>query len=88
MARIGARHLDLVRMAFAGLIVGAGRRVAANLRRLAGNVVRIAGPVIFPLTEAFAAGLICHLRVMSAHMDVILAAAVVLIIGTVYNRTV
>ena len=75
-------------MALAGLVIGTGRRVASNLRRLAGNVVRIAGPVIFPLEEAFAAGLVRHPGVTASHMDVVLAAAVILIIGTVYNRTV
>lgn len=85
---IGACHLNLLRMALAGLVIGTGRRVAANLRRLAGNVVRIAGPVIFPFTEAFTAGLIRHSGITAAHMDIVLATAVVLIIRTVYNRTV
>lgn len=88
MTGIGACHLDLVRMALTGLVVHAGRRITGNLRRLAGNLIRIAGTVIFPLTEAFTAGLISHFRIAAAHMNVILAAAVILIIGTVYNGTV
>lgn len=75
-------------MAFAGLIVGTGRRITGNLRRFAGDIIRIAGSVIFALTETVAAGLIGHFRIAAAHMDIILAAAVILIIGTVYNRTV
>ena len=75
-------------MALAGLVIGTGCRIAADLRRLAGDIIRIAGPVIFPFTEAFAAGLIGHPRVPAAHVNVILAAAIILIIGTVYNRTV
>ncbi len=75
-------------MALAGLVVGTGRRVTGNLRRLAGNIIRIAGSVIFALAEAVAAGLIGHFRIAAAHMDIILAAAVILIIGAVYNGTV
>lgn len=85
---VGACHLNLVGMAFAGLVVRAGRSVAGNLRRLAWNIIRIAGSVIFSLTEAFAAGLVGHSRVPSAHMDVILTAGIILIIRTVDNRTI
>ncbi len=87
-AGIGACNLNLICMALAGLIVAAGRRIAGNLRRLAGNIIRIAGSVIFTLTEAVAAGLICHFCISAAYMDIILATAVILIIRTVYNGTV
>lgn len=75
-------------MAFAGLIVGAGGGVAGHFRGLAGNLVRVAGAVHSALAEALAAGLVGHLRAAAAHMDVVLAAGIVLIIGTVDNRTV
>ena len=38
--------------------------------------------------EALAAGLIRHLRIFPTHMNVVLAAGIILIVGTVYNRTV
>lgn len=88
MTGIGTCHLNLVRMALAGLVVGTGCRITGNLRRLAGNLIRIAGPVIFPLAETVAAGLIGHFRITASYMDVVLAAAVILIIGTVYDGTV
>ena len=59
------------------MVVAAGFRIAGNLGGFAGNAVRIAGAVVFALAEALAAGLIRHL-----------AAGIILIVGTVYNRTV
>ena len=38
--------------------------------------------------EALAAGLIHYLRIFPTHMNVVLAAGIILIVGTVYNRTV
>ncbi len=75
-------------MTFAGLVVAAGGRIAGNLRRFARDIVCVAGTVILPLPEAVAAGLVCHLRIAASHMDVVLTAAVVLIVRTVYNGTV
>ena len=75
-------------MTFAALVVAAGSRVTGHLRRLAWNIIRIAGTIISALPEAVAACLIGHLRIVSGHMDVVLAAAIVLIIRTIYNRTV
>ncbi len=75
-------------MALAGLIVSTGSRVAANLRRFAWDIVRIAGSVIFALAEALAAGLVSDPCIVSAHMDIILTAGVILIIRTVNNRTI
>ena len=72
-------------MAFAGLVMGTGGCVAGYFRRLAGDIVRVAGPVILPLTEAVTAGLVRYLCVAAAHMDVVFAAAVILIIGTIYD---
>lgn len=68
------------------MVVAAGFRIAGNLGGFAGNAVRIAGAVIFALAEALAAGLIRHLRIFSTHMNVVLAAGIILIVGTVYNR--
>ena len=70
------------------MVVAAGFRITGNLGGLAGNAVRIAGAVIFALAEALAAGLIRHLRIFPTHMNVVLAAGIILIVGTVYNRTV
>ena len=75
-------------MTFAGLIVGTGGRVAGNLRGLAGDIVRVAGSVVSALPEALAAGLVRHLGVPASYPDVVLAAAVVLIVGTVDHGTV
>lgn len=88
MTGICTSHPNLFCMAFAGLIVGAGRCVAGNLSRFAWNVICVACPVIFTFTEAFAAGLVSHFRIAAAYTDVILTAGIVLIIGTVNNRTV
>lgn len=85
---VGTAHLDLVRMTFAGLIVGTGCRVAGNFRRLARDIVRIAGPVELALLETLAAGLVRHLRVPASYPNVVLATAVVLIVRTVYHGTV
>ena len=70
------------------MVVAAGFRIAGNLGGFTGNAVRIAGAVVFALAEALAAGLIRHLRIFSTHMNVVLAAGIILIVGTVYNRTV
>lgn len=88
LAGVGTGHLNLLRMAFAGLIVGAGSSIAGHLRGLAGDIVRIAGPVRSALTKALTAGLVRHLRIPASHTDVILAAGIILIIRTVYNRTI
>ena len=70
------------------MIVAAGFRITGNLGGLTGNAVRIAGAVIFALAETLAAGLIHYLRIFPTHMNVVLAAGIILIVGTVYNRTV
>ena len=85
---IGTSHLYLICMTFAGLIITAGHCIAGDLGRFAWNVIRIAGSVHLPLTETLTAGLICHLRIVSTHMNVILAAGILFIIGTIYNRTI
>lgn len=72
-------------MALAGLVIGTGRRIAGNLGWLTGDIVCIAGSVIFTFPEAVTAGLIRHLRVTAAYMDVVFAAAVIFVIRTIYN---
>lgn len=84
----GTGHLDLLCMAFTGLIMGTGRGIAGDLRRFAGDIVRIAHTVRPSLPEAFTAGLIGHFRIVSAHMDIVLTAGIFLIVSTVDNRTV
>ncbi len=75
-------------MAFAGLIVSTGSRVAANLSWFAWDIVCISGSVIFALPEALAAVLVSNPCIVSAHMDIILAAGIILIIRAVNNRTI
>lgn len=88
MTGIRAAHLDLIRMAFAGLIVGTGRRVAGNLRGFMRRTAAAGHPVIFALLKTFAASLICNFCPLSSHMDIVLAAGIFLIEGTVHNRTI
>ena len=87
-AGVASAYAYLISPTFTGMVVAAGFRITGNLGGLAGNAVRIAGAVIFALAEALAAGLIRHLRIFPTHMNVVLAAGIILIVGTVYNRTV
>ena len=87
-AGVASAYTHLISRALTGMVVAAGFRITGNLGGFAGNAVRIAGAVIFALAEALAAGLIRHLRIFSTHMNVVLAAGIILIVGTVYNRTV
>ena len=87
-AGVASAYAHLISRTLTGMVVAAGFRVAGNLGRLAGNAVRIAGAVVFALAETLAAGLIHYLCIFSTHMNVVLAAGIILIVGTVYNRTV
>ena len=87
-AGVASAYTYLISRALKGMVVAAGFRVAGNLGRFAGNAVRIAGAVVFALAETLAAGLIHYLRIFPTHMNVVLAAGIILIVGTVYNRTV
>lgn len=87
-AGVASTYAHLISRALTGVVVAAGFRVAGNLGGFAGNAVRIAGAVVFALAEALAAGLIHYLRISAAYMDIVLAAGIILIVGTVYNRTV
>jgi hypothetical protein len=81
-------YLDLHSTAFARLIVHASRCVASNFGRFARDVVCIAAAVVFPFPEAFAAGIAHGSSALSAHVDVILAAAIIFVKGTVCHRTI
>ena len=70
------------------MVVAAGFRITGNLGGFAGNAVRIAGAVVFALAKTLSAGFIHYLRIFPTHMNVVLAAGIILIVGTVYNRTV
>ena len=87
-AGVASAYAHLIRRTFTGVVVAAGFCVTGNLSRFAWNAVRIAGAVVFALPEALAAGLIHYLRISAAYMDIVLAAGIILIVGTVYNRTV
>lgn len=87
-AGVASAYAHLISRALTGMIVAAGFRITGNLGGLTGNAVRIAGAVIFALAETLAAGLIHYLRIFPTHMNVVLAAGIILIVGTVYNRTV
>lgn len=87
-AGVVSAYAHLICHTFTCMIIGTFFCITGNLGGLAGNAVRIAGPVVFALAETLAAGLIYYLRVFSTYMDIVLAAGIILIVGTVYNRTV
>ncbi len=87
-AGIASTYAHLISCALTGVVVAAGFRITGNLGGFAGNAVRIAGAVVFALSEALAAGLVHHPGISAAYMNIVLAAGIILIVGTVYNRTV
>lgn len=87
-AGVASAYAHLISRTLTGMVVAAGFRITGNLGGFAGNAVRIAGAVVFALAKTLAAGLIHYLRIFSTHMNVVLAAGIILIVGTVYNRTV
>lgn len=87
-AGVASAYAHLISRALTGVVIAAGFRIAGNLCRLAGNAVRIAGAVIFAFAETLTAGLVHHPGISAAHVDIVLAAGIILIVGTVYNRTV
>lgn len=72
-------------MALAGLVVGTGGSVAGHLRGFVGRAAAAAHAVVLALLETLAASLICHFCLMSAHMDTVLAAGIVLVKCAVYH---
>ena len=88
MTGIRTAHLNLVRVAFTGLIIGAGSRVAGNLGRLVRRAAAACHSVVFALLKTFTACLVCDLGALASYMDVVLATGIFLVKGAVYNRTI
>jgi hypothetical protein len=68
--------------------VHASGGIAANFGRFARDIVRIAAAVVFPFPEAFTAGITHGSGSLSAYVNVILAAAIIFVEGTVCHRTI
>ena len=66
------------------MVVTTALRLARHFRRLARNGIAVGHTVLF-LAETLAAGLVCHFRILSSHMDVVLAAGILFVVRTVYN---
>ncbi len=75
-------------MTFAALIITAGSCLAAHLGGLGRDIVRIPHTVMTAFPKALAAGLVRYLRLAPSHMNVVLAAAIILIEHAVKNRTI
>ena len=88
LAGCSARDADVFRRASAIFVKGTVTGSAGHLRIFRGDVHRTQGLSRVPLPEAPAAGFPGMLRILAGYLDIVLAAAPLLIVETAAHRTV
>ena len=83
-----ARDANMLRLTMAALVKGAFHHLAGHVRIFRGNVHRAGHAASVPLPEAGAAGIPGMAGAGTLHLDIILAAAALLVVQTAGHGTV